>query len=92
MSVAPVPHEVLCAFQWPLPPSPVLYLPDIDEPETEPVYVAPAPTAPNVMAKPRTFPEMPYVPCGRDSVILPVRAPEAFCLQWMVNVPEYDPL
>ena len=44
---------------------------------TEPVYVAPAPTAPNEMAKPRTFPEMPYVPCGRERVILPVRAPGA---------------
>jgi hypothetical protein len=49
-----------------------LYLPDIELPDTEPVYVAPAPTAPNVMALPRTLPPMPYFPLGFESVIDPL--------------------
>jgi hypothetical protein len=49
-----------------------LYLPDIELPDTEPVYVAPAPTAPKVMALPRTLPPMRYFPLGFESVIDPL--------------------
>jgi len=48
-----------------------LYRPDIDLPETAPVYVAPAPTAPNLIALPCTLPLMGYVPLGFDSLIDP---------------------
>jgi len=64
-----------------------LYLPDIDLPDTEPVYVAPAPTAPNVIALPRTLPLMPYFPRGFESAIDPLsRDPD--CVHRSVNVPE----
>jgi hypothetical protein len=68
-----------------------LYLPDIDVPDTEPVYVAPAPTAPNAMVLPCTVPVMGYVPAGRESTIDPLSF-EPDCVQRSVNVPENAPL
>jgi hypothetical protein len=51
------------------------------------VYVAPAPTAPNVIAVPRTLPVMGYVPCGLESAMDP-RSLEPVSVQRNVNVPE----
>ena len=49
-------QEVLCALQEP-PPLGVVYVPDIESPETDPVYVIPGPpTVPNLIALPTTVP------------------------------------
>jgi len=53
----------------------------MDLPDTEPVYVAPALTAPNEIALPRTLPVIPYVPEGFESLMEPLKAPETDCLQ-----------
>jgi hypothetical protein len=66
-------------------------VPDIELPDTEPVYLAPAPTAPNVIAPPCTLPVQLYVPLGDDSVIDPFKF-EPDCVHLRVNVPEKAPL
>jgi hypothetical protein len=66
-------------------------VPDIELPDTEPLYVAPAPTAPNVIRPPCTRPVQLYVPFGFESLIDPVSF-EPDCFHLRVNVPENAPL
>jgi hypothetical protein len=85
-------HYCFCALQEP-PPFELYQLPDIDVPDfaSAPEYVAPTPTAPNLIVLPFTLPLIPYRPRGLESVIDPVSAGPA-CVQWSVNVPDTTPL
>jgi hypothetical protein len=62
-------------------------VPDIDVPDTEPVYVIAAdPTVPNRMLPPDTDPLIGTVAPGEERVMLPVST-EPACCQVRVNVP-----
>jgi hypothetical protein len=79
------------ALQLPPPRPPgTWYVPDIEVPDTVPVYETP-PTAPNVMALPVRFPVMLSVVGGDESTIWPLTA-DPVCCQVRVNVPLKTPL